>query len=75
MHPSAGFALGVHPHNRARSTFIDVKPPATTPRFSRTPAEVRSPPPVANESGATTLAAWGFAAVEIDALRAAGVLA
>ena len=52
-----------------------VKQPAPAPRFSRTPAEVRSPPPVANEPDVAALAAWGFVAVAIDALRAAGVLA
>jgi alpha-methylacyl-CoA racemase len=53
---------GDHPHNRARSTFIDV-------------GGVKQPAPVASEPDVAALAAWGFAAVDIDALRAAGVLA
>jgi alpha-methylacyl-CoA racemase len=66
-----------HPHNRARTTFVDidgVTQPAPAPRFSRTPAEVRSPPPPPGQPDDTALAGWGFTAGDIDALRAAGAL-
>ncbi len=62
-----------HPHNRARGTFVDVDgvtQPAPAPRFSRTPAQVRSPPPPPGQSDDAALADWGFAPAEIDALRA-----
>jgi alpha-methylacyl-CoA racemase len=67
-----------HPHNRARGTFIEVDgvmQPAPAPRFSRTVAEIRNPPPNPETADAEVLAAWGFAAGEVDALRVAGVLA
>jgi alpha-methylacyl-CoA racemase len=66
-----------HPHNRARGTFVTVDgavQPAPAPRFSRTPAGIESPPPRESD-GVGALAAWGFAAEEIDALRAAGAMA
>ncbi len=66
-----------HPHNRARGTFVDVggvTQPAPAPRFSRTPPEVRCPPPPPGQTDDAALAAWGFAAGDIDALRAAGAL-
>ena len=67
-----------HPHNRARGTFIEVNgvtQPAPAPRFSRTVAEIKNPPPGAGTSDSATLEAWGFGADEIGALRGAGVLA
>jgi alpha-methylacyl-CoA racemase len=67
-----------HPHNRARSTFVDVDgvtQPAPAPRFSRTPAELRSPPPPPGQPDDAALADWGIAPEEIAALRAAGALA
>jgi alpha-methylacyl-CoA racemase len=66
-----------HPHNRARGTFVDVDgvpQPAPAPRFSRTPAAVRSPPPPPGEPDDAALTGWGFTAGEINALRAAGAL-
>lgn len=67
-----------HPHNRARGTFIEVDgvtQPAPAPRFSRTVAEVRKPPPAPGGTDDAVLADWGFAADEVGALRDAGVLA
>ena len=64
-----------HPHNSARQTFIErdgVVQPAPAPRFSRTTAEVQGPPQPADN--AASLAAWGFASAEIDALTAAGAI-
>ena len=66
-----------HPHNRARGTFIDVDgvvQPAPAPRFSRTPGEVRGPPPGPGTSAVAALADWGFTADDIDALRKSGAL-
>src|SRR5438105_9086915 len=64
-----------HPHNRARGTFVDVDgvaQPAPAPRFSRTvPQTPRLPPPVGTDA-TQTLAAWGFAASEVAALREQG---
>ncbi len=52
-----------HPHNRARATFVEhegVRQPAPAPRFSRTPAAIRSVDP------ARVAAAWGLSAEELD---------
>ncbi len=61
-----------HPHNRARGTFVEIDgviQPAPAPRFSRSAPAVRSPPPRADDDADATLAAWGFDAGEIAALR------
>ena len=66
-----------HPHNRARGTFIEVDgvtQPAPAPRFSRSVAEIKSPPPAPGTPDDAILAEWGFATDEIGALRSAGVL-
>ena len=66
-----------HPHNRARGTFVAVEgvtQPAPAPRFDRTPAgAVRAPEPPGS-AGDRALAAWGFTAAEVAALRHRGVL-
>ena len=67
-----------HPHNRARGTFIEVDgvtQPAPAPRFSRTVAEIKSPPPSSETPDDAVLVEWGFASDEVDAMRVAGVLA
>ena len=66
-----------HPHNVARATFIDrdgVVQPAPAPRFSRTAAEIGAPPRPRGADSEAVLSDWGFAAAEIDDLRAAGVI-
>ncbi len=66
-----------HPHNRARRTFVvvdDVLQPAPAPRLSRTPGEIRNPPPQAGQDTHAVLCEWGFAQAEIDALLAAGAI-
>jgi alpha-methylacyl-CoA racemase len=66
-----------HPHNRARGTFIEVDgvtQPAPAPRFSRSIAAIRNPPPCVETSDDAALAAWGFAPDEVAAMRDAGVL-
>ena len=65
-----------HPHGRARQAFYetDTGPvPMPAPRFARTPAAVPGPASRAGADTRTALAAWGFAAQEIDALCDAGV--
>ena len=49
--------------------------PAPAPRFSRTPAELGSPPPLRGEHTEAVLADCGFSAAEIDALRGARAIA
>ena len=66
-----------HPHNRARGSFVEVDgvvQPAPAPRFSRTTAEVRSPPPVTGTSNDAVLGDWGLTPGEIVALRESGAL-
>jgi alpha-methylacyl-CoA racemase len=45
--------------------------PSPAPRFSATPAELGSPPPLRGEHTDAVLRDAGFSAAEIDALRAA----
>jgi len=67
----------LHPHNRARDTFIEANghwQPNAAPRFSRTPSAVRSPPA---ESGAHTrdaLGEWGVDSATIERLLGCGVI-
>jgi alpha-methylacyl-CoA racemase len=64
-----------HPQNRQRGAFVEVDgttQPAPAPRFGRTPSEVRRVAPRPGQGGADALADWGFAAEEIDRLRARG---
>lgn len=65
-----------HPHNRSRGTFIEVggvMQAAPAPRFSRTPPDAPRPPRAEADGGAA-LRDWGFAADEIERLRAVGAL-
>ncbi|WP_424811942.1 CaiB/BaiF CoA transferase family protein [Roseococcus sp. YIM B11640] len=60
-----------HPHNAARGTFATLEgtvQPAPAPRFSRTPGELRRPPPLRGEHSHEVLAEFGFSAEEIEAL-------
>jgi len=67
----------VHPHNVARSTYVEVggvPQPAPAPRFSRTPSSIRSqaaPPGAHTDAG---LRAWGIDAGRISALREQGAV-
>lgn len=66
-----------HPMHTERGSFVDIAgipQPAPTPRFSRTPGEVQSPPPEVGAHNRDALADWGFGDGEIAALEAAGVL-
>jgi alpha-methylacyl-CoA racemase len=67
-----------HPHNVARGTFIEidgVTQPGPSPRYSRTQAEVRNPPPSPGQDTDKALADWGLSAGDVARLRAAGAVA
>ena len=64
-----------HPHNRARTTFVEVgnvTQPAPAPRFSRTPSAHPDPGGPASHE---LLATWGLSEERIARLRASGALA
>ena len=66
-----------HPHNRMRSTFVDVDgtmQAAPAPRFSRTPGSIARPPALSGEHTREALVEWGFPASEIDDLIASGAV-
>ncbi|MDP2291101.1 MAG: CaiB/BaiF CoA-transferase family protein [Actinomycetota bacterium] len=67
-----------HPHNVARGTFVElagVVQPAPAPRFSRTSAQVDSPPAHPGQHSRQVLADWGFSADRIESLIANGAVA
>lgn len=60
-----------HFHNKSRESFLEidgVAQPGPTPKFSRTPAAVPSPPPPFGENTEDGLKAWGFTSEEIQNL-------
>ena len=66
-----------HPHNVARQVFTQVNgvtQPAPAPRFSNTPATIASGPPTSGEHTASVLAAAGYSADVLEALREKGVI-
>ena len=67
----------LHPAAQARGTYLHlggVTEPAPAPRFSRTAAVVRNPPPDPREVTAATLSEWGIDRERIERLEQAGVL-
>jgi alpha-methylacyl-CoA racemase len=67
-----------HPHIQARNTFVTVAgapQPGPAPRFSRSRAEIRRPPPHAGQHTDEALADWGFPADAIRRLRDAKAIA
>jgi alpha-methylacyl-CoA racemase len=67
-----------HPHNIARSTFVDVDgapQPAPAPRFSRTPSAVSRAPVAAGADTDRALVEWGFDEGEVSALKVSGAIA
>ncbi|MEP3330382.1 CaiB/BaiF CoA-transferase family protein [Sedimentitalea sp.] len=59
-------------HLRIRQTFVNhngIVQPAPAPRFSRTPAQIKSPPAAPGQHTDEILAEWGFSETEITALR------
>lgn len=66
-----------HPHTVARNAFVEVGGvlnPAPAPRFSRTPSELRCPPPRAGADTGPALADWGFSSEQISNLSEAGAI-
>jgi alpha-methylacyl-CoA racemase len=66
-----------HPHNVARQTFVEVaglKQPAPAPRFSRTIAEISSPPAHAGQHTTEVLALAGYSSSEIADLQSSGAV-
>ncbi|MEE8542568.1 MAG: CoA transferase [Gammaproteobacteria bacterium] len=66
------------PPNQERQTFVEVDgvvQPNAAPRFSRTPAEVKSPPASPGVHTESALADWGFTTAEIENLAASSVVA
>ncbi len=66
-----------HPHNVERKMIVDVggiKQPAPAPRFSRTTAEIASPPAHPGQHSREILVDWGFAPTEIERLLASGAV-
>jgi alpha-methylacyl-CoA racemase len=60
-----------HEHSRSRNSYTEVAgvpQPAPAPRFSRTTAGVRRPPPERGEGGAEALREWGFTDSQIESL-------
>ena len=67
-----------HHHNQSRQTFVEVDglvQPAPAPRFSRTPGEIRRPPPHAGQHSDEVLAEIGYDEARIAALRGGGAIA
>lgn len=63
-----------HPQNQERNTFIEVngvRQPSPAPRFSRTPPEIKHPPPEPGEHTEAVLRDFGFSTKEIETLRRA----
>jgi len=67
-----------HAHNAARRTFVEVDgitQPAPAPRFSRTPAGVRSPPTQRPaQADAELCRSWGVAETDIARLVSSGIV-
>ncbi len=67
-----------HPHNAARKMYVEVKGvlnPQPAPRFSRTPSEIKCPPPKTGADTEAALADWGLSADRIAELKNARVIA
>ena len=67
-----------HPHHRHRGTFksvAGVTQPGPAPRFSRTPGEIRCPPPHAGQHTDEILGELGASAAAIADLRTCGAVA
>jgi alpha-methylacyl-CoA racemase len=67
----------LHPHNQARSTFVEVDgrvQPAPAPRFSRTPSVISKPPSHPGEDTVSGLVEWGIDEGTVAKLRETGAL-
>jgi alpha-methylacyl-CoA racemase len=68
----------VHPHNLARSVFVEVDgvvQPGPAPRFDRTPATIPVGPPYPGRDTDEVLAQLGFSEDETGMLRRVGAVA
>ena len=66
-----------HPHNVQRGTFVEiagVMQPAPAPRFSRTSAQVASPPAQPGQHSRAILTDWGIDPERIEALLASAAV-
>lgn len=66
-----------HPHNKDRQTFTEVEgviQPSPSPRFSRTPSTIQSPPSENGENTDQVLKAWGFTNDDISKLKDKGAI-
>ena len=66
-----------HPHNVARSTYIEVDgavQPAPAPRFSKTPSVVSKPPSPPGADTISGLLEWGVDESVVAKLRESGAL-
>ena len=66
-----------HPHNQARGTYVTVDgivQPAPAPRFSRTAAEIQSPPKEPGSGVEQALADWGLTGDEVGQLIETGIV-
>ncbi|HVW35131.1 MAG TPA: CaiB/BaiF CoA-transferase family protein [Acidimicrobiia bacterium] len=64
-------------HNQARGVYVEhdgVLQPAPAPRFSRTPAAIRRPPPWPGEQTTEALQDWGIPAADVERLLADGAV-
>ncbi len=67
----------LHPHNVARSTFVEVNgtvQPAPAPRFSRTPSAISKPPSPPGADTISALVEWGVGEDAVTKLRESGAL-
>ncbi len=67
----------LHPHNVARSTFVEVEgavQPAPAPRFSRTPSAISKPPSPPGADTVSGLVEWGVSEDAVAKLRESGAL-
>ncbi len=67
-----------HPHNKAREAFVEmngVVQPSPSPRFSRTPPQIASPPAYPGQHTREVLADWGFSPEEIETYLTTGAIA
>jgi alpha-methylacyl-CoA racemase len=67
----------LHPHNMARSTFVEVNgtvQPAPAPRFSRTPSAISKPPSPPGADTISALVEWGVPEDAVTKLRESGAL-
>lgn len=66
-----------HQHVKERGTFVtvdNVRQPAPTPRFSRTPSSIQRGTPEPGEGGKAALVGWGVEPSRVQALCESGVI-